>query len=133
MRLLKDVPTRALYALHKGIERQAELGFGSLIEVDDTRCSIGSLAGGREDIIRVAKELELFADADNWANYIRTAAGNSVIVMNDTFGGNGKQRREFMLRHIVSELHCRELKLPEENTAAKMAQPVTSFKGTVKE
>ncbi len=124
-RPLREVPPRALHALHSGIEKRDRLMTGILaskyitgIEV----CAMGALLspqaqkayseynpydGGYDgrggDCYLPDIWEKLGANMDNW---------RSVVALNNTFIGSPEERREFMLRHIVEELRARGKSLP---------------------
>ena len=121
-RPLKEVPTRALYALHKGIERQSGLTTGAYRDEIGV-CAIGSLGnmackhqiGFDMSVASAVASLEL--------NDIKKTSGNPngispayyVYALNDDFDGSPEERREFMLRHIVEELRQHDKSVPKEH------------------
>jgi len=113
-RPLREVPTRALYALHKGIERQRGLISKGFRSRDGYTCAVGSLGDVtipddvdfRDDLIGNLVKINLlsrFSPKDGvWVN-----GAIFIIQLNDRFKGTPQERREFMLRHIVKELMIR--------------------------
>lgn len=118
-RPLKEVPTRALYALHRGIERQAGLIRG-LFNNEGHVCGLGALlcseSGkkishlGEHHIEAIYESIGLIHKDKNGFELTFVVAG-----LNDWFKGTREQRREFMLRHIVEELRQRNESLPKEH------------------
>ena len=107
MRPLEKVPTRALYALHKGSEGRLRLIAHELEDSNGDTCAIGSLGINAWDADRATYEIGL--GCDNNGNYMKRKA---VVYLNNAFNGTPEERREFMLRHIVEELRQREKSLP---------------------
>lgn len=110
-RPLKEVATRALYALHRGIERQAGLITGRYLEKNHT-CAIGSLLDrtSKQEPYCQLRSLGIF--------HLEEHNGVDVADLNDRFEGTPEKRREFMLRHIVEELRQRSKPLPNKSDQA---------------
>ncbi len=118
MRPLKDVSTKALYALHRGIEKQVGLS-GRYFHLTDATlnfiegetckaCALGSLGESHEEAVKVCIEYGLLPTGDDMYSE-PTVIGRKVERINDWFNGSPEERREFMLRHIVEELRQRGL------------------------
>jgi len=115
-RPLKEVPTKALYALHRGIEKEAGLVRHKLIDmVDGGRCALASLGYSVDEIRDKAIALELF-DKDGMET--NDEPWDHIRVLNNGFEGTREERREFMLRHIVEELRQRSKPLPNKSDQA---------------
>lgn len=120
-RPLKKVPTRALYALHRGIERQPGLTTGEYRDHIGV-CALGSLGdmscknqvAFEIGVAQAIEGLELYDPMKNYGEQMSVQPTHWIFTLNDGFNGSPEERREFMLRHIVSELSVRKLKLPEE-------------------
>ena len=105
-RPLENVPARALYALHRGIEKQTGLITMALVDNSGRVCATGSLSRNGlfgKGLICVLNELGL-VDSNI---YYRDSCRCMVEGLNDGFKGTPEERREFMLRHIVNELRER--------------------------
>jgi len=113
-RPLREVPTRALYALHRGIERQLGLISEGFRSKDGYPCALGSQGDITilddvdfkvnliDNLVSIGL-LSRFSPVDGvWVN-----GGISILELNDGFEGTPEERREFMLRHIVTELRFR--------------------------
>jgi len=126
-RPLKKVPTRALYALHRGIERRTRLISGELEDENRDVCSVGAVVidrigcsiydfrnagGNREVVVRIYKNLGLMPQ--NTVDFSCCEVASYVGRLNDSFMGTPEGRREFMLRHIVKELRQRSKPLPNK-------------------
>ena len=114
-RPLREVPTRALYALHKGIEKQSGLiSMDYRIEADGgcVVCALGAMgdtyAEALNECIRVGFRGRR---AINFGSYA-TKAGDAVELLNVGCKGTPEERREYMLRHIVNELLAKGKSLP---------------------
>ncbi len=125
-RPLSEVPTRALYALHKGIEGRGglsgrffhiDVGDDKVIDTygdlrDDCRtCALGSLGESHEDAAKTCAEYGLLQPESTMYRDL-TVIGKHVERLNDKFNGTPEERREFMLREIVNELRHRKKFLP---------------------
>ena len=113
-RPLREVPTRALYALHRGIERQPGLIADVLIGMNGV-CAIGSL---------LPKEKGPYSNFWEYLDKLGIRDGSKDIneceyvkiqLLNDEFEGTPQERREYMLRLIVEELRHRGKALPRKS------------------
>ena len=120
-RPLREITVRALYALHMGIVRQPGL-INNALFTEEGVCAIGALSHSMVFSGEFNTLLDELGLQDDSAHYVDMGSF-AVEELNDGFEGTPKERREFMLRHIVSELHIRQLSLPEENTAGTPRQP----------
>ena len=114
-RPLKEVSTKALYALHNGIENREGLSgryFHNHMGPKYCRaCSLGAMGHDKGSAKLACIDLGLLMpDEDMGLSF--TDAGTQVSVTNDAFKGTSKNRREHMLRHIVEELRQRKESLP---------------------
>jgi len=110
-RPLKSVPTPALNALHRGIERANALSGDNYYDPECKSCALGSLSNDRKETKRLGIEYgflktELPSATLVWTAHF-TKLGMVVSDLNDNFEGTSEERREFMLRHIVNELRER--------------------------
>lgn len=121
-RPLEDTPARALLALHEAIEAQDGLIVLDLADDKGRVCAIGSLSNTGlfgNGFTRKLNKLGL----DGPGMYYSDTKRFDVEELNDEFEGTYEERREFMLRHIVGELHLRQLSLPGEKTAGTPHRP----------
>ena len=113
-RPLREIPVRALYALHMGIEKRERLitsilaaRRGAGIEV----CAMGVMLMAYEQLLYSTHQYiaEINYSQDSRWEKLGANAHHQVIVatLNNNFKGTPEQRREFMLRHIVEELRAR--------------------------
>ena len=114
-RPLSEVPTRALYALHRGIERQDGLIERTYTDDCGGRCALASLGVRhkywKKDIARKCSEIGLPTYVrGRWVDFDLRAM--SISSLNSLCKGTPEERREFMLRHIVNELLARGESLP---------------------
>jgi len=121
-RPLKEVSTKALYALHRGIEKRLGLSgryFYSHRGPQYCRaCSLGAMGHDQHSAKLACIDLGLLMPSEDMGLSF-TDAGIQVSVTNDGFKGTSKNRREFMLRHIVEELrHKGESLVVEEKVEA---------------
>ncbi len=116
MRPLEKVPTRALYALHKSIEKLPGLISITWADSCGGKCALGSLGVNFEtyatDLVRVCLEVGLECTLPQPGFPSLGPEAGSISVLNSKCKGTDKERREFMLRHIVNELRQREKSLP---------------------
>ena len=114
-RPLREVPLRALYALHKGIENRRGLIAGALTDINLDNCTLGAFLRDQlghcvrsldnPDAIKVFKEFDLIGPCAT--AIVLGTVGFHVAGLNDDFKGSIEERREFMLRRIVEELRHR--------------------------
>lgn len=106
MRPLERVGTIALRALHSGIEKQAGLIANLMLNSNGERCAIGSLSDDNSysRLRAIAIGLGLF---DPGGQESDIEPFDDIANLNNRFQGTKKERREFMLRHIVEELRAR--------------------------
>ena len=115
-RPLETILARALYALHRAIEAKGGLISNILKDLKGNVCAIGALSHDGQMGDEFNKLLNDLGLQDPIKSYSNDGTFR-VEALNDQFKGTPEERCEFMLRHIVSELHYRQLSLPEENTA----------------
>ncbi len=109
-RPLREVPTRALYALHKGIERQTGLEneiFHGTGNEDCFVCALGAMGVSDMDAVSECIKYGLFRPGALMYGGANTVIGNIVENLNNYFDGTPEERREYMLRAIASELIAR--------------------------
>lgn len=127
-RPLKEVPTRALYALHAGIEKTDGLIRGTYRDERGYTCALGSVGNQiipimkdnlfRYDLLNTLRSLDLIGNIKGIRPEVFINGGTCIQELNDGFTGAPQQRREFMLRHIVEELRQRSKPLPNKRDRA---------------
>ncbi len=124
-RPLKEVPTKALYALHRGIEKRLGLSgvhfHNELGPANSSVCSLGATGDTHDMAVQACFDLELVCPNEGFPGALGAfnVAGSDVNFLNDMFVGTPEQRREFMLRHIVEELRQRGESLPVKKANVK--------------
>lgn len=107
-RPLKNIPAHVLRALHRGIEKHERLQYNVFNINDDGDClvcALGAMGDSSEEAVRQCVKYGLFLDGiEGYSPSATTKIGDMVEFQNNTFGGTPEERREFMLRLIVTEL-----------------------------
>jgi len=116
---LSKVPTRALYALHRSIEKQHGLIEKTYTDGHGGKCALASLGVRHKywekDLVKKCSEIGLSTSLNKNGILQFDSNATRISALNSDFKGPPGQRREFMLRHIVEELRQRGLSIEGAN------------------